>query len=102
MVLDRTLADTEIRGDILIWMAGQNQLYDLALPQGEAREARRRLRLPCQQLVQIFLLPLDHSLHPATQGAFSGQSLAQHDLCSLVSVACDNPAPLASNCAARR
>ena len=31
MVLDSALADAEIRGDVLIGMAGEDQFHDLAL-----------------------------------------------------------------------
>ena len=39
MVVDRALADTEIGGDVLAWMAGEDEVQDLALTRGQAGNA---------------------------------------------------------------
>src|SRR5665213_2628632 len=43
MVLDGTLADAKIRGDVLAGVPGQDPLHDLALPPREASDVARRI-----------------------------------------------------------
>ena len=52
MVLDRALADAEIRGDILAGMAGEDQFHDLALSRREARDVVRRASRQADSLLE--------------------------------------------------
>jgi hypothetical protein len=59
MVFDGTLADLEIRGDILARMTGQHHLHDFVLPRGEARQTPLYGFLETQELADQ-LVPLTH------------------------------------------
>ena len=50
MVLDRTLADAEVGGNVLAGVAGEHQLHNLALARGQTGEARRCGRPPNRRL----------------------------------------------------
>ena len=39
MVVDRALADAEIGGDVLAWVAGEDEVQDLALTRGQTGNA---------------------------------------------------------------
>jgi hypothetical protein len=39
MVVNGSLANTEISGDVFAWMAGEHEVQDLALSRGQARNA---------------------------------------------------------------
>src|SRR6187402_2929792 len=38
MVIDRALADAEVGGDVLAWMAGEHEVEDLPLTRGQAAD----------------------------------------------------------------
>ena len=78
MVLDRALADAEIRSDILAGVAGKDQFHDLALSRTEIRDAIRCILSMGKQLAQNILL-LNQLVHLTKQGLFSGERLSQPD-----------------------
>jgi hypothetical protein len=53
MVLDSTLADAKIGGDILAGVAGEDQFHDLALSPSQARDVVSRGLPPGEQLARI-------------------------------------------------
>jgi hypothetical protein len=53
MVLDGALADAQIRGDILIWVAGKDQVHDLTPSATESCDVLSRGRPPGKQLARI-------------------------------------------------
>jgi hypothetical protein len=80
MVLDSALADTKIRGDILVGLAREDPLHDLALSRGQSRDVVGRGLPPGEQLA-------DQRVHLTEQNRFSGESVSQLDSCQLAFVA---------------
>jgi hypothetical protein len=56
VVLDGALVDAKVRRDILVGVAGEDQLHDLALPRSEARDAIGCVLSPGEQVAQDLLL----------------------------------------------
>ena len=78
MVLDRALAEAEIRSDILAGVAGEDQFHDLALSRSEPRDAIRCILSMGEQLAQNIVL-LNQLVHLTKQSLFSGERLSQPD-----------------------
>ena len=78
MVLDRALAEAEIRSDILAGVAGEDQFHDLALSRSEPRDAIRCILSMGEQLAQNVLL-LNQIVHLTKQSLSSGERLSQPD-----------------------
>ncbi len=56
MILDSALADAEIRSDIFVRMAGEDELHDLMLSRGEARNVIRGRLAQTELSVESFML----------------------------------------------
>jgi hypothetical protein len=82
MVLDRALAEAEIRSDILAGVAGEDQFHDLPLSRSEPRDAIRCILSMGEQFAQNVLL-LNQLVHLTKQSLFSGESLSQPDFHAL-------------------
>src|SRR3984885_12448337 len=53
VILDRTLTDAEIGGNVLARVPGQHALHDVLLSRREPREVSRSVRSPFQQLARV-------------------------------------------------
>jgi hypothetical protein len=78
MVLDRALADAEIRSDILAAVAGEDHSHDLVLSRTEPRDAIRCILSMGEQPTQNIML-LNNLVNLTKQGLFSGERLSQPD-----------------------
>jgi hypothetical protein len=92
MVLDRSLADADIRSNILIGVTGKDERHDLALSRSETRDATHGIASRAQQLGQSPQLTAQPD-HLLKQSLLSGKSVLQLDFRWLASVAHDGMAP---------
>ena len=56
MVLDGTLTDTEVSGDVLAGLAGEDHVHDLALPRRQADQAVGRGLSPRKECIDQQIL----------------------------------------------